>query len=78
MNFVDEEGARFGVSCVGSRLITGVLGRDQALALRDADGVTMAEAMRAAGRQPEQLGPDPAALSRVGSFVELHIEQGGD
>jgi N-carbamoyl-L-amino-acid hydrolase len=53
-----------------------VLGRDQALALRDADGVTMAEAMRAAGRQPEQLGPDPEALSRVGSFVELHIEQG--
>jgi beta-ureidopropionase / N-carbamoyl-L-amino-acid hydrolase len=76
VNFVDEEGARFGVSCVGSRMITGVLGPDQALALRDADGVTMAEAMRAAGRQPEQLGPDPEALSRVGSFVELHIEQG--
>jgi N-carbamoyl-L-amino-acid hydrolase len=76
VNFVDEEGARFGVSCVGSRVITGVLGPDQALALRDADGVTMAEAMRAAGRQPEQLGPDPEALSRIGSFVELHIEQG--
>lgn len=76
VNFVDEEGARFGVSCVGSRMITGVLSPDQALALRDADGVTMADAMRAAGRQPEQLGPDPEALSRVGSFVELHIEQG--
>jgi N-carbamoyl-L-amino-acid hydrolase len=76
VNFVDEEGARFGVSCAGSRVITGVLGPDQALALRDADGVTMAEAMRAAGRQPEQLGPDPETLSRIGSFVELHIEQG--
>ena len=76
VNFVDEEGARFGVSCAGSRMITGVLSPDRALALRDADGVTMAEAMRAAGRQPEQLGPDPEALSRIGSFVELHIEQG--
>jgi N-carbamoyl-L-amino-acid hydrolase len=76
VNFVDEEGARFGVSCAGSRMITGVLSPDRALALRDADGVTMAEAMRAVGRQPEQLGPDPEALSRIGSFVELHIEQG--
>ncbi|HEY6810966.1 MAG TPA: M20/M25/M40 family metallo-hydrolase, partial [Propionibacteriaceae bacterium] len=58
VNFLDEEGARFGVSCAGSRMITGVLSPDRALALRDADGVTMAEAMRAAGRQPEQLGPD--------------------
>jgi N-carbamoyl-L-amino-acid hydrolase len=75
-NFVDEEGARFGVSCAGSRVITGVLSPERALTLRDADGVTMAEAMRAAGRQPELLGPDPDALARIGSFVELHIEQG--
>jgi beta-ureidopropionase / N-carbamoyl-L-amino-acid hydrolase len=76
VNFVDEEGARFGVSCAGSRVITGVLSPDRALALRDADGVTMAEAMRVAGGRPERLGPDPEALARVGSFVELHIEQG--
>jgi N-carbamoyl-L-amino-acid hydrolase len=76
VNFVDEEGARFGVSCAGSRVITGVLSPERALTLRDADGVTMAEAMRAAGRQPELLGPDPDALARIGSFVELHIEQG--
>jgi beta-ureidopropionase / N-carbamoyl-L-amino-acid hydrolase len=76
VNFVDEEGARFGVSCAGSRMITGVLSADRARALRDADGVTMAEAMRAAGRQPEHLGADPEALRRVGLFIELHIEQG--
>jgi beta-ureidopropionase / N-carbamoyl-L-amino-acid hydrolase len=76
VNFVDEEGARFGVSCAGSRVITGVLSPDRALALRDADGVTMAEAMRAAGQQPELLGPDPEALARISSFIELHIEQG--
>ena len=76
VNFVDEEGARFGVSCAGSRVITGVLSPDRALALRDANGVTMAEAMRAAGRDPELLGPDPEALARISSFIELHIEQG--
>ena len=66
VNFVDEEGARFGVSCAGSRVITGVLSPDRARALRDADGISMAEAMRLAGRQPDQLGPDPEALARVG------------
>jgi N-carbamoyl-L-amino-acid hydrolase len=76
VNFVDEEGARFGVSCAGSRMITGVLSADRARALPDAGGVTMAEAMRAAGRRPEHLGPDPEALARVGAFVELHVEQG--
>ena len=76
VNFVDEEGARFGVSCAGSRVITGVLSPDRARALRDADGITMADAMQAAGRRPEQLGPDPEALGRIGSFIELHVEQG--
>src|SRR5829696_2541397 len=76
VNFVDEEGARFGVSCIGSRVITGALSPERALALRDTDDVTMAEAMRAAGRQPEQLGADPEAVGRIGSFIELHIEQG--
>ena len=76
VNFVDEEGARFGVSCIGSRVITGALSPDRALALRDAEGVTMAEAMRAADRQPEHLGPEPEVVARIGTFVELHIEQG--
>jgi beta-ureidopropionase / N-carbamoyl-L-amino-acid hydrolase len=76
VNFVDEEGARFGVSCVGSRVITGALSPDKALGLRDAEGVTMAEAMRSAGRQPEHLGADPESLGRIRLFIELHIEQG--
>lgn len=76
VNFVDEEGARFGIACAGSRLITGKLDADKARGLRDADGVTMAEAMTAAGHAPEQVGPDEETLARIGTFVELHIEQG--
>lgn len=76
VNFGDEEGARFGVACAGSRLLTGVLDPARALALTDADGVSMGEAIARAGRTVPHFGPDPEVLRRVGAFVELHIEQG--
>ncbi|WP_034609427.1 allantoate amidohydrolase [Cellulomonas sp. URHD0024] len=75
-NFVDEEGARFGVACAGSRLITGALDADRARGLRDADGGTLADALSRAGRDPSALGRDDEALRRIASFVELHVEQG--
>ncbi|HEY3716031.1 MAG TPA: allantoate amidohydrolase [Jatrophihabitantaceae bacterium] len=74
VNFADEEGARFGVACAGSRLLTGALSAPRALGLRDGDGVSMAEALRSVGRGP--VSADPEALRRVGVFVELHVEQG--
>jgi beta-ureidopropionase / N-carbamoyl-L-amino-acid hydrolase len=76
VNFADEEGARFGPACVGSRLTTGRLDPALARELRDADGVTLARAMAAAGHDPDALGADPERLARIGAFVELHIEQG--
>jgi N-carbamoyl-L-amino-acid hydrolase len=75
-NFADEEGARFGVACMGSRLLTGAIEPERACALQDADGVTLGEAMRAAGVDPDGLGRDEQALERIGVFVELHVEQG--
>lgn len=74
--FSDEEGARFGIACAGSRLLTGSLSPDRALALRDDDGITMAEAMQARGRDPYAAGPNTAVLSDVKAFIELHVEQG--
>jgi N-carbamoyl-L-amino-acid hydrolase len=74
--FTEEEGARFGQACLGSRLLTGAVGPQQAAALTDADGVTLAEAMAQGGVDPAGLGADPARLGRIGAFVELHIEQG--
>ncbi|HEY1914976.1 MAG TPA: allantoate amidohydrolase [Streptosporangiaceae bacterium] len=74
--FCEEEGARFGVACLGSRLLTGVVTPDAARALRDGDGITLAQAMTVAGQDPALLGPDDALLASLAAFVELHVEQG--
>ncbi|RDI33281.1 allantoate amidohydrolase [Lentzea flaviverrucosa] len=74
--FAEEEGGRFGVACLGSRLLTGAISPEKALALKDPDGITLAEAMKAAGYDPELAGRDERALRRIGQFVELHVEQG--
>lgn len=76
VNFGDEEGARFGLACVGSRLTSGQLTREKAYELRDADGVSLPQAMEAAGHDPSRIGADPERLGRIRAFVELHVEQG--
>ncbi len=75
-NFGDEEGARFGLACVGSRLAAGQLAVADAHRLRDGDGITLPAAMEGAGYDPGTIGPDPERLARIGAFVELHVEQG--
>ena len=68
--FVDEEGGRFGVPCLGSRLLTGAIDRSAAARLRDDRGVTFEAAL---GRRPAGALP---LLERISAVVELHIEQG--
>jgi beta-ureidopropionase / N-carbamoyl-L-amino-acid hydrolase len=74
--FAEEEGGRFGVPCLGSRLLTGTIKPEVALRLADPAGVTLADAVRSAGLDPGRFGRDDEALSRIGCFVELHVEQG--
>lgn len=74
--FVEEEGARFGIACLGSRLLTGALDADAARRLTDADGVTLADAVTDGGLEAARLGRDQEVLRRIGIFVELHVEQG--
>lgn len=74
MAFMDEEGTRFGESMFGSRAFAGDDLRNY-LELRDADGVSVAEAMRAAGFDPDDV-TSAAAIDEVGTFLELHVEQG--
>jgi N-carbamoyl-L-amino-acid hydrolase len=70
--FVEEEGSRFGLACLGSRLLTGAVAPQRALALTDRDGVSLASAVS----EPAAIGPDPDFLASVTAYVELHIEQG--
>ncbi len=75
-NFGDEEGARFGVACAGSRMLTG--------ALRRRPGPRPRRRRRRHDGRGDERGPvatqrsarDHEALRRIGTFVELHVEQG--
>jgi ureidoglycolate amidohydrolase len=73
--FTSEEPTRFGIGCLGSRLLSGALDPKRAAALRDSEGATVDQVREAAGF--------PGALTSVAlprdyyhAFVELHIEQG--
>jgi allantoate deiminase len=73
--FADEEGVRYGTAYLGSRALTGTFDASW-LERRDADGITMADALRAAGREPAAIASarrDPASLL---GYAEVHIEQG--
>ncbi|WP_236009904.1 allantoate amidohydrolase [Actinomadura physcomitrii] len=74
--FAEEEGARFGVACLGSRLLAGAIDPARARGLTDGDGRTFAEVLHGAGLDPDAIGPDEELLGRVGCYVELHVEQG--
>lgn len=72
--FAEEEGSRFGIACLGSRLLSGAISADRAAGLTDAQGRSFGDVARDAAL-PE-FGPDADALARIGVFVELHVEQG--
>lgn len=74
--FAEEEGSRFGIACLGSRLATGRIAAARARELRDRDGTPLVDAMAAAGVEPD-LG-EASWVQRIGCFVELHVEQGRD
>lgn len=70
----EEEGSRFACNFWGARAITGTIAADEAERLRDLDGVTIGDAMRAYGFDPARI-PD-ARRTDLDAFLELHIEQG--
>lgn len=73
--FTAEEPTRFGLGCLGSRLLSGVLSPAKAGQLRDRDGVTLHD-WRKKGGHAESLDSVPLAKNVYSAFVELHIEQG--
>jgi ureidoglycolate amidohydrolase len=73
--FATEEPTRFGIGCLGSRLLSGTLSADAASKLKDRDGESMDEVRRKAGLHGN-LRDVKLAKGYYKGFVELHIEQG--
>jgi ureidoglycolate amidohydrolase len=73
--FTAEEPTRFGIGCLGSRLLSGTLSPDAAGKLTDSDGGTLDEVRRRAGFLGE-LGEVKLPSGYYKAFIELHIEQG--
>jgi ureidoglycolate amidohydrolase len=73
--FTAEEPTRFGIGCLGSRLLSGALSPDAARKLTDKDGATLDEVRRRAGFGGE-LEKVKLPCSYYKAFAELHIEQG--
>jgi ureidoglycolate amidohydrolase len=88
--FTAEEPTRFGIGCLGSRLLSGALSAERAAALADSDGRTLEDWREAAGLRGGSGGSGPGggsdsssglagvrlASGHYAAFVELHIEQG--
>jgi N-carbamoyl-L-amino-acid hydrolase len=75
IHFTSEEPTRFGVGCLGSRLLSGTLSSEADINLRDVDGKTLQTVRTGAGFAGDLVSVRlPTGF--YSAFVELHIEQG--
>ncbi|ANN68484.1 Zn-dependent hydrolase [Bordetella bronchialis] len=70
--WTNEEGSRFVPVMMGSGVFAGAFTLEHALAQRDRDGISVAEALKAIGHD----GPEPVGGRAVAAYFEAHIEQG--
>ena len=73
--FADEEGLRFGTTYLGSSVYAGAFDEER-LDLEDRDGVTLREAVRAFGGDPDALEQEGRGNGGLIGYCEVHIEQG--
>jgi N-carbamoyl-L-amino-acid hydrolase len=73
--FTAEEPTRFGIGCLGSRMLAGAIALEKVRALRDADGKSLDDLCRRAGLDAP-LESVALPTKSYSAFIELHIEQG--
>lgn len=73
---IEEEGGRFGSGVFGSRAMVGLVDYEQLERNKDKDGISMAQAFRDFGFEPEKVAEAKRNREDVKAFIELHIEQG--
>lgn len=76
INFSAEESSRFGASTLGSKAMTGHLSQEHLHMYKDKDGVSLYEAMKLFGLNPDGLESVRIQPGDVYAFIEMHIEQG--
>ncbi|UCZ52738.1 M20 family metallo-hydrolase [Bacillus shivajii] len=74
--FASEESARFGISTIGSKAISGLLEPNNLADVQDENGVTIKEAVEQTGLSWSTIEQAERKKDEIKSFVELHIEQG--
>jgi N-carbamoyl-L-amino-acid hydrolase len=74
--FTAEEPTRFGIGCLGSRMLAGTISLEKAATLRDGEGNSLDSLRAAAGLGAQDLRSVRLAPKCYAAFVELHIEQG--
>ncbi len=73
--YLSEEPTRFGLSCLGSRMMAGCLSEEETKQLKDAKGNSLWEMLKKTGHDVTKLGEVRRKKGEVAAAVELHIEQ---
>ncbi len=76
VGFCDEEGMRFGTGYFGSGAIMGNRDAQYCKRFKDKDGISIYDAMKSYGLDPEKVTEAKWPKGSIGNFLELHIEQG--
>ncbi|MDQ0177186.1 M20 family metallo-hydrolase [Bacillus chungangensis] len=74
--FAGEESARFGISTIGSKAMTGVLNPDEVAHIKDEVGISLQAAVEERGLCWSKINSASRPQQEIKSFIELHIEQG--
>lgn len=72
----EEEGSRFGGGLFGSQTLCFPHTPEELREIKDSDGVTLYQALRDYGLNPDEIGEVCRETGAVAAFIELHIEQG--
>lgn len=75
--FAEEEGSNFGITMLGSKVLTGKCGLEDLKKIENDEGVSSCEVMRNFGLDVDSIGTDVLKEDEVKAMIELHVEQGG-
>lgn len=76
ISFACEESSRFGISTVGSKIMSGLFQKEKYRALKDKDGITMEKAFSLCALDYSSIDQASRVDEEFKAFFELHIEQG--